>query len=188
MKKVLANSPVDTPQQCSFCNELKPASAYDVDPRARNGLKAACKHCARERQRMNHARHKGAPVLNPRQTKKCPKCGEDKERLNFFKETSSDDGLGPWCKTCVSAHKKERYLALKESRASELEVFIQEQKKVCSKCGQVKERLDFYKAPNMADGLFSFCKACSNVQQRQRRQANLAGKQSGANEAPRLAE
>lgn len=34
-------------------------------------------------------------------TKRCPKCGETKERTEFYKNRTTKDGLQGWCKPCL---------------------------------------------------------------------------------------
>jgi hypothetical protein len=83
--KRTAYPPVDTPRRCSICNELKPASAYWVSPKALNGLRVACKRCELEKMRISAAKQEGSWVLSQRQTKYCSKCRAFKERLDFGK-------------------------------------------------------------------------------------------------------
>ena len=41
--------------------------------------------------------------------KRCPRCEEDLEPENFYKDSKSADGLSSWCKDCKKARRKELY-------------------------------------------------------------------------------
>jgi predicted transcriptional regulator len=45
--------------------------------------------------------------------KLCSKCGKWKDDSQFSKDRSSKDGLVVWCKECLSAARKKRWLAMK---------------------------------------------------------------------------
>ena len=44
--------------------------------------------------------------------------------------------------------------------------------KQCSKCKELKEDFEFYKSSQSKDGLFSFCKSCTKIQQQKYREGN----------------
>jgi hypothetical protein len=72
-----ANMPVDTPQRCNRCNELKPARAFNLSTKAASGLFPTCRACRMDLCRMERrARLKERPVKLPeRQAKVCSTCG-----------------------------------------------------------------------------------------------------------------
>lgn len=43
------------------------------------------------------------------ETKTCTKCKQDKLLSAFNKKASQYDGLNPWCKECISNHRKKKY-------------------------------------------------------------------------------
>lgn len=45
------------------------------------------------------------------ETKYCPKCKTEKERVEFYVSRNTKDGLYGWCKCCSKAHNKANYLA-----------------------------------------------------------------------------
>lgn len=69
--------------------------------------------------------------------KLCTKCGEEKPLDSFPNEIKRKDGKYPWCKPCLSKHRKERYTSTPRKFWIE--------KKVCSKCKEWKDRLEFRK-------------------------------------------
>lgn len=72
--------------------------------------------------------------------KTCSKCGEDKRPEDFPDEAKRKDGKYPWCRPCLSSHRKERYKKIPRK------VWIEQ--KVCSKCKEWKPREEFRLYPN----------------------------------------
>lgn len=75
--------------------------------------------------------------------KKCTKCLREKEEKYFPKEKARKDGHYPWCKNCLSSHRKNRYT--KRPR----KVILTH--KVCSLCKLDKPRDQYrlYKGKNL---------------------------------------
>lgn len=69
--------------------------------------------------------------------KTCSKCGEDKPLNDFPNEAKRKDGKYPWCKPCLSYHRKIRYNKVPRK------VWITQ--RVCSKCKEWKPREEFRK-------------------------------------------
>lgn len=67
--------------------------------------------------------------------KTCTKCFEEKPLEEFPNEAKRKDGKYPWCKQCLSDHRKTRYKKVPRK------VWITE--KVCSKCKEWKSREEF---------------------------------------------
>jgi hypothetical protein len=102
-----ANMPVDTPQKCNRCYELKPARAFNLSPKATTGLYPTCKACQVDMQNERRQRLKEHPVKLPeRQAKVCTTCGELKPAVDFHKDLRTRDGLYHRCRPCNSAHFK----------------------------------------------------------------------------------
>jgi hypothetical protein len=100
--------PVDTPQRCGNCNEIKPAADYYVGTKRATALYTICKLCLRERGRERYSRLKQSDVIVQRHEKVCTFCGQLKLASDFHKHASSVDGLGYRCKICLKAIKVDR--------------------------------------------------------------------------------
>jgi hypothetical protein len=115
-----AKLPVDIPQRCKRCHEVKPASEFRVSPKAPNGLHPNCKGCALVLERERCARLKEiSKQLPEKQSKVCTACGELRKASAFYKLSRSSDNLSCMCKPCRSARDKEVYQARKERGAVE---------------------------------------------------------------------
>ena len=86
--------------------------------------------------------------------KLCTKCGEEKDLGSFPNEAKRKDGKYPWCKPCLSAHRKERYT--KTPRKFWIE------QKVCSKCKKWKPRNSFRKYAG--NNLHYRCISCEDLE------------------------
>lgn len=84
--------------------------------------------------------------------KECTKCLLTLPEEDFPKEKSRKDGLYPWCRKCLSSHRKERY------KKRPRKVIIE--RKVCSLCKEDKPRSAYrvYKGGN----LHYRCKDCED--------------------------
>jgi hypothetical protein len=107
-KARVANMPVDTPQRCDRCDELKPARAFHVSPKAACGLFSTCKACQMVLQIERRARLKKLPMQIPeKQSKICTTCGKLKKASDFHKQYLTHDNRCYVCKLCRSARAKE---------------------------------------------------------------------------------
>lgn len=88
--------------------------------------------------------------------KRCSKCDEEKHVTEFNKEVKRKDGLYPWCKQCLSYHRKARY------SKTPRKVWLTQ--KVCSKCKEWKPREDFRKYPG--GNLHYRCISCEDQEQK----------------------
>ena len=110
-------------------------------------------------------------AIRQTQAKCCSKCGVEKSLNEFPDEVKRKDGKYPWCKPCLSIHRKVRYKAVLRK--------IWLTQKVCSKCKIWKPREAFRKytgnnlhyrcidcedklKENTANGL-SECSCCKKV-------------------------
>lgn len=67
----------------------------------------------------------------------CTKCKEEKSTDDFPNEASRKDGKYPWCRECLSLHRRGRYVRIPRK------VWIEQ--KVCSKCKEWKPREEYRK-------------------------------------------
>lgn len=86
--------------------------------------------------------------------KTCSKCGEERDRNLFPNETKRKDGKYPWCKECLSEHRKSRYKRVPRK------VWLEQ--KVCSKCKEWKPREEFRKYSN--NNLHYKCIDCEDLE------------------------
>jgi hypothetical protein len=107
-------------------------------------------------------------------TKRCSKCKETKDTGEFTKDKIRNDGLQPWCKSCIGAKyvKRKAYLVANPPPTPAT--------KECSTCKVTKDAGEFSKSGSTNDGLFNTCKVCArerNVlhQRKNTRRNTLAG-------------
>jgi len=84
-------------------------------------------------------------------TKMCKECKIEKSILDFHKKGSS---FRSYCKDCSSLKNKLKH---QEKRSVE-KTFIES--KVCIKCGESKNRIEFGEFKASKDGLSNKCKKC----------------------------
>ena len=87
-------------------------------------------------------------------TKACPECETEKSLNEFYKDKRSKSGYHSSCKTCCNIKAKE----LRQKYAM-LEI-REKDKKVCSRCKNEKNILDYPKNLYRRDGTTAECKAC----------------------------
>jgi hypothetical protein len=115
--RLVPKLPVDTPQQCKQCNEVKPATEYHPNKRSPTGLRKECKPCCRRRENDRKLRLRKSRVVVQRQEKLCTTCKRTKPASDFHKQSSVIDGLTHVCKDC----RKLRYLSRQKTEASQKE-------------------------------------------------------------------
>lgn len=84
--------------------------------------------------------------------KTCTKCEIEKLLDDFPNEVKRKDGKYPWCKSCLSKHRKERYIKTPRT------YWITH--KVCSKCKEWKPREEFRKY--VGNNLHYRCISCED--------------------------
>lgn len=90
-------------------------------------------------------------------TKKCTRCGEEKDIDEFGPKKASKDGHHTRCRKCLAAEKRE-YL----HRPKKEKEIIPEGYHKCSKCGKIKLLIMFHKRDKCKDGYSHTCLACDN--------------------------
>lgn len=58
--------------------------------------------------------------------KRCPKCGETKPTVNFYKSKDRKDGFQPWCKKCHSDNDKFRRKNMTEAEREKFRQYFRE--------------------------------------------------------------
>ena len=90
-------------------------------------------------------------------TKKCTRCGEEKELEEFGSKKSSIDGRDTRCKKCLAEIKREWVARPKKEKE-----VIQDGFHKCSKCGEIKPIETFHKRARCKDGYSHTCLVCDN--------------------------
>ncbi|UCG54905.1 MAG: hypothetical protein JSV32_01405, partial [Dehalococcoidia bacterium] len=109
-----------------------------------------------KREKKGGTRKKIAKAL-----KRCNKCHEIKELIEFYSDRSRSDGLGSKCKQCEYECRALRYQKLKNRPSNKIPHI---ENKRCSKCNEVKPVAEFYPALRNKDGYCDLCKSCSKKQ------------------------
>lgn len=88
--------------------------------------------------------------------KRCSRCKEHKPRNEFYKNSTTKDGFGYYCKPCEAAR-----VGIKSIDRNLKHAVLREQgKKRCRRCEAVKDFGEFYKNPQQLDGRELYCKEC----------------------------
>ena len=90
-------------------------------------------------------------------TKKCTRCGEEKELEEFGAKKINPDGRDTRCKKCLAEIKREWVARPKKEKEVIPEGFHK-----CSKCGEIKPIEVFHKRAKCKDGYSNVCMVCSN--------------------------
>jgi len=100
--------------------------------------------------------------------KRCNRCHNEKDLINFAKNKRSKDGLNPTCRDC----KKE--ISLKKIKFNQENRLIPESGvKVCNKCKEDKSSDKFCKNKNTIDGYHRYCKLCKTKENIQNQEYNI---------------
>lgn len=90
---------------CGKCKETKDRREFYKDKMAKDGLAWQCKSCSNARTTAHHrknTRHNtlvGPPDRNG--TKRCPDCGETKQKTEFTVSKCNIGGLSCYCRSCT---------------------------------------------------------------------------------------
>lgn len=156
---------------CGSCKKDKSKNEFYKCASARDGLSRRCKPCdaAANRQARLVNKLKNANGGDMSSAKICSKCDEEKPRSEFYKSSTTRDGVSSWCKSCDTSARRQRCLANKLKNTNSVDVTGV---KVCSMCKLEKPKSEFYKNAVTRDGLMHRCKSCASASYKQRRLAN----------------
>lgn len=107
--------------------------------------------------------------------KECKRCGQFKERSEFYKQKNTKDGLRVWCKECLKSYAREKYVPKPLKYVSCVPctdcgkarcLCVSRVLRECTKCGLKKVLGDFNKLRIGRGGLHSWCRVCSNESSR----------------------
>ena len=98
--------PTPATKRCYKCKETKVSAEFDKNVSSKDGHTHDCKSCAQEKARRIRIKlTKRNTLAGPPDrtgTKKCPDCGETKQKTEFHITRSFTDGLAGRCKPCGS--------------------------------------------------------------------------------------
>jgi hypothetical protein len=142
-------------KQCFTCKETKPASAFPIDRRNRDGLTGICRPCAASAAKAS--RELRAALPKPLKTEKtCTRCHVTKTISEFYKNRLKRDSYSCYCRECHCLQSK-AYLERKRQSSpdglkkhlrraqlrcmfgitpEDYDAMIASQKNLCAICGQ----------------------------------------------------
>lgn len=91
----------------------------------------------------------------PQGYKKCRKCGDVLPLSDFVVLTRVAGGRGTWCKNCMNSHNRNKKVKFEINNN-----VINDKFKVCSKCKNKKNILEFSRDRSTKDGYEYICKDC----------------------------
>jgi hypothetical protein len=102
---------------------------------------------------------------SPPSTKVCPDCGLEKSTVEFRRDAKRLDGLGFYCRSCVSRREKAAYRK-RQARAGKTvreRVEAPDGYKWCPGCKSLRALGDWGRNKRSRDGYNSYCKECKNA-------------------------
>lgn len=148
---------VDGTKKCSKCGEVKPLEEFYKRKQRKCGYNSWCISCCKERY-VNKQYPKPVKQRNYKDNKPgfkfCRLCGEEKPISEFYKKSSSKDGLNYRCKTCVN----EKYNITHPNVKHKEYHICKNGYSFCTKCKTEKQNNEFFK--NSDGKPRSWCKKC----------------------------
>ncbi len=163
---------------CTGCKRWKDEGDFHRDRSFRDGLALQCIECktghgrkyregdaeSRRRNLRYEERHR---VVNGVKQKLCGGCNQWKDERDFYRNGSTRDRLGFYCKECHRRHAGERCGSKNKGARKNLRyddrhrVVDGVREKLCSKCGKWKKESAYYRDSSNKNGLSLWCKQCS---------------------------
>ncbi|MEV5749276.1 endonuclease VII domain-containing protein [Actinoallomurus sp. NPDC052308] len=98
-------------------------------------------------------------------SKLCPDCGLEKPASEFRRNVKRPDGLGFYCRDCVSRREKEAYRKRRERQGKAVRERVEapEGHKWCPGCKRVRPLNEWGRNKRSRDGYNSYCRECKNA-------------------------
>ncbi|WP_433188963.1 endonuclease VII domain-containing protein [Actinoallomurus sp. CA-150999] len=98
-------------------------------------------------------------------TKTCPDCGLEKPASEFRRNVKRPDGLGFYCRDCVSRREKDTYRKRRERQGKTVRERVEapEGHKWCPGCEKVRPLEEWGRNRRSRDGYNSYCRECKNA-------------------------
>ena len=147
--------------KCSDCGVEKDSSFYEARKISKTGFRGNCNQC-----RKNVSKERYARVIKINQTsptilscKTCSTCKKSKLIEGFVKNKYQNDGYSNICRECKSLQ-TDRY------RLGNSINGILKTEKICFRCKENKNTIEFIKDYTKLDGLSHLCRICSASNQK----------------------
>lgn len=98
--------------------------------------------------------------------KECRSCHSEKPFSDFYKHSSTADGLHPYCLSCARTQNRERYYRRRDGDTSDMRRTRPtgpQASRLCPDCGERKLADQFAPKKKASDGLHTYCKACNTA-------------------------
>jgi len=142
---------------CSGCKQEKSFVNFSID-HSRNSPTRYCRDCMRIASISHRLKIKEkikSIIFNDTDKVYCNKCESWKTRLQFYKASSTKNGLSSFCKKCD----QRKGILLRIKNKSRINVQIPKHK-ICCKCKTNKQSNSYFLDKSKKDGLNSICKEC----------------------------
>jgi ribosomal protein L32 len=157
---------------CGRCRQSLPVDAYHRSTRSADGLQRMCKACGNDarRERLERDRAAVRGALPTAAGKRCPRCREVKPHSAFHRNRRAKDGLQTYCPPCSNEVRREyehrnapELAARRDERLARAAVTGE---KRCTKCGEGKPVVEFYRHRGTSDGRATYCILCVKADRR----------------------
>ena len=167
-----------TEKLCRSCAVSKPAASFYVNRANCDGLCDTCRPCfnaaAAERKavKVRLRRQAAAAAAGGATTEKqCRRCALLLPSRDFHRNAAAVDGLAAACKRCHGEVARERAERRSGSSGGDDSGPLSRE---CGRCCSTKPRSEFHGSSASADGLQSYCKACTADKAAERRMREAA--------------
>lgn len=165
-------------KMCYRCKEWKAESYFRKNRRTHDGLTRVCKTCKGKDDRKYREKYgktgkrllkyeEHHRTINGVKYKLCNRCKTWKNETDFHSDRNSNDGLVRVCKECTREYGRKRYEQIVgKSAKSHLRyedrhrIIDDVRQKLCGRCNEWKDEIDFSKDRTRKDGLNYYCKRC----------------------------
>lgn len=141
--------------RCRKCGVDYHLSELPADKSGRFGVAPRCRLCRRGKM-VSHRKKIRAAKLTPPEEKRCGKCGEVKQRAEFYRNSGATDGLFACCKQCDRARRSA------PKRIAAVRLAIPDSAR-CPQCEQVLPAASFSVDAKRKNGLNLYCRACVSI-------------------------
>jgi len=155
-------------KQCRQCHRVLPINNFRRNRGRKDGFDYLCNACYKKTMttyiaRWDKERKKKESDINLFEAfeKTCTSCKQTLPLSMFYTKKHSKNGYTSACKDCIRKQSNEYLQRMK----SQLKIIPPE--KVCYSCKQLLPAAKFNRSLHTPDGLYIYCKTCSNKKQRE---------------------
>jgi hypothetical protein len=145
-------------KKCNRCWIEKSTLDFQKRSKSKDGLRNQCKECRSEQDKDRCEKNRNRDAIDVPDYKTCPRCNQEKEGSEFYKDNNTLDGLGGWCKEC-----RVKTTNVNQEKNKAREIIIIPDFKRCARCKIEKPSREFYKTWYNKNGLTSWCRDCVSV-------------------------